>query len=81
MICFVECSIPRTKYLRDEFIENHPVNLALCRQLRRKQRCWYPDNDGLPAIDFVGCEAEWVFATEAERESELARLIAMGEPK
>lgn len=73
---FIECSVPSIAYLRGETVTNSPVNLDLCKQIRRTKLAWYPDNGGRPAIRFEGCDAEWAYNTEAEREADFARIIA-----
>lgn len=72
---FLECSVPSIRYLRGEARENHAINIDLCKKIRKVQVRWYPDNQGKPAIAFDGCDAEWAFDTENERDAEYARII------
>lgn len=76
MATFIECSVPSIVYRRGQTVENHTVNLDLCQRLRKSKLAWYPDNEGLPAIDFDGCDTKWAFKTEAERDAEYSRIVA-----
>ena len=71
---FIECSIPSIKYMRGEIVNNDPVNLSLCKSIRRGKYAWYPDNTGKPSIVFRGVETEWVFNNEKERDLEYDRI-------
>lgn len=79
---FIECSVPAVPYLRGEVIVNSAVNLSLCTVIRRGFHKWYPDNKGLPSIEFVligGANyVTWVFSTEAERDAEYAKAVSAG---
>jgi len=75
MAKFVSCSVPEVIYRRGSSVVNHAVNLDLCRKIRKSRLNWYPDNVGLPAIDFDGCDAKWTFNNETERDAEYDRLI------
>jgi hypothetical protein len=74
---FIECTVPVCTY-RGRGLPNEPVNLARCTALSRTVVRWYPNNEGLPAIHFKGCDETWAFPTAAEREAEWARIIAYG---
>lgn len=76
MATFIECSLPSVVYRRGETVTNHPVNIDLCTKVRKSRLNWYPDNVGLPAIDFDGCDAKWTFQTEAQRDAEYSLIIA-----
>jgi hypothetical protein len=78
MVYFVQCSVPSIvyRYGRDSVV-NNPVNLALCRSLSKSRYHWYPDNVGKPSILFNGCDTEWVFKSEAERDAEFDRLASI----
>lgn len=74
MKLFVKPSVKEVIY-RSVKIENNPVNILHCKQVVATILRWYPDNKGLPAIKFFGCDAQWVFETEEERDSEIQRII------
>ena len=78
MAKFIECSVPSIKYLRGEMVVNHAVNLDHCYKVRKTKMSWYPDNTGKPSIDFDGCNAQWTFNTEAERDGEYTRIMQVG---
>lgn len=75
---FVECSLPERSY-RQSVITNSAVNLSLCKQIRKSRISWYPDNKGIPSIEFVGCDAEWAYNTDAEREADYNRIISLNQ--
>ena len=75
MAKFVECSLAGRPYGRDGHITNHAVNIDLCTSLRKSRVHWYPDNTGIPSIKFEGCDTEWVFYNDKQRDEEYARLI------
>lgn len=72
--CFMTCTYTGVEY-RGEFLENPPVNLTLCTTLIKTKVKWYPDNKGIPAIKFKGCDTTWVFVTEERRDREIKRII------
>lgn len=74
---FVTSKVPRITYMRGEVIENNPPNIALCRHICKDRLAWYPDNVGKPGIHFVGCDVRWFFDSEAERDAEFDRVLAM----
>lgn len=71
---FVVCSIPEVIY-RGRAVENHAVNIDLCQKIRKTRMNWYPDNVGIPSIDFDGCDAKWAFNTMIERDTEYDRIV------
>lgn len=76
---FIECSVPEVTYLRGEVISNPAVNLTLCIAIRRERYAWYPDNEGLPSIEFFLSghrePVRWIFGTEDERNAEYVRIV------
>jgi hypothetical protein len=77
MVYFVKCSIESVRYRIDHRLINNPVNLALCTQIAKGKYAHYPDNEGLPTIEFKGCEAQWAFPTEEARDMELDRIASI----
>lgn len=75
MAHFIEPSKQFVTYLRGETIFNHPVNVDLCTSVRRDRHKWYPDNKGLPSIEFEGCDKRWVYDTDAERDADFQRVL------
>lgn len=74
MVIFVECTLPSRPY-RSSKITNHAVNLALCTSIEKSRIHWYPDNEGIPSIRFKGCDVEWAFNTDAQRDAEFERIM------
>lgn len=54
---------------------NHPVNISLCKGLVEFQEAYYPDNTGIPALRFEGCDIRWIFSDEEDRKKEIDRII------
>ena len=71
---FVKCSIESIRYMRGKIVKNRPVNLALCKSIGKGKFAWYPDNTGQPSIVFDGCDVEWAYNDEEERDSDFERL-------
>lgn len=63
-------------YRRDEFVANHPVNMALCTYIVKSKLAWYPDNEGRPAIAFKGIGVKWAYDNEEDRDKDWQRLIS-----
>lgn len=76
MAKFIECTVPSIIYLRGIKVVNHAVNIDLCKRLRKSTLNWYPDNSGKPSIEFDGCDAQWAFDKDADRDDEYAKIIA-----
>lgn len=73
---FIECKTPSIKY-RGQTVENIPVNLDLCKSVKKSNFIWYPDNTGKPAITFKGNDVEWAFDSTSDRDREFSRVIAV----
>lgn len=54
--------------------KNLAVNLDLCRAIEKDKLKWYPDNDGVPSIKFIGCKAEWIFQSMEERDEAYEKI-------
>ena len=74
-VAFVECDVPSIQYRNSTYV-NVAVNLGLCKGLSKERVAWYPDNTGKPSIVFRGCNIEWAFNTEEERDAQFDKLIA-----
>lgn len=74
MAHFITCSLESFKYWREETVVNKPVNLDLCTSIEKSQFAWYPDNAGKPSIVFNGCDVEWAYHEEADRDLEFDRI-------
>lgn len=79
MAHFIESSVPGVNYLRQTFLPNKPVNLDLCKSIEKSRLAWYPDNTGLPAIKFNGCDVEWAYHDASVRDADFER-IARNQP-
>lgn len=77
---FTQCSVPSIRYLRGQAIENLPINLSLCTAIKKFNFAWYPDNVGRPAIRFLGCDLEWVFDKDVDRDIEYDRILQIQNP-
>ncbi|WP_373092552.1 hypothetical protein [Zhongshania sp.] len=71
---FAKCSLDSIVYMRGETVTNKPVNLALCKSIRKGKFAWYPDNCGRPSILFDGCGVEWAYNSESERDADFDRI-------
>ena len=74
---FVQCTVPSVRYMHGKSLNNDPVNLAYCKRIRKSTYNWYPDNDGLPTIEFKGCGARWVFDSTEDRDKEFDRVLQL----
>lgn len=77
---FIECSTKEIRYLRGEIVENHPVNMSLCKKLVPARFAWYPDNTGKPSLRFAGTDVEWVYESKADRDADLKRILDIFKP-
>ena len=74
MTYFAKCSLESFLYRGGETVVNKPVNLALCKSIRKGNFAWYPDNTGKPSILFDGCDVEWAYNSEEARDKDFERL-------
>jgi hypothetical protein len=58
-------------------IVNHIVNISLCKGIEKFQEKYYPDNEGIPALKFKGCDIRWIFPNKNERQKEINRILEM----
>jgi hypothetical protein len=73
--CFLRCSLDSFTYGRDgEVVQNTPVNLNLCKGIKKSKFAWYPDNIGRPSILFMGCDIEWAYKNEEDRDKDYEAL-------
>lgn len=77
MIRFVVSEIAEITYLWGEKIKNRPVNIGLCTSITKSRENWYPDNVGKPSMIFKGCNAQWVFDNEQDRDKEYERILSL----
>jgi len=70
MTHFIKCSLESFLYRRDNTVTNNPVNLSLCKSIKKGKFAWYPDNEGRPSIVFEGCDIEWSYGSEKERDKQ-----------
>lgn len=70
---FATCLVESVNY-NNNTLENVPVNLALCKSINKGKYSWYPDNIGLPSIEFGGCDITWIYADESTRNSDFMRI-------
>lgn len=73
---FIQCDTPQIIY-RHSPVQNNPVNLALCKSIEKGRLNWYPDNEGKPTIKFNGCDMEWTFYTDEERDLEFDKIASI----
>lgn len=72
---FIKPPFEKLKWGRYENHRNIPVNLINVNGIKKKQLKYYPDNDGVPSIYFLGTETKnledgiiWIFNKEKERD-------------
>lgn len=66
---FIKSSVERVNY-RGNILDNHPVNLLLCKGIIKNRINWYPDNVGIPSIYFKGCDVEWAYSYVEDRDKD-----------
>jgi hypothetical protein len=71
---FAKCSLESFQYMRGEVVENKPVNLSLCKSIKKGKFAWYPDNEGKPSILFNGCGVEWAYHSKQDRDDDFERI-------
>ncbi len=77
---FVKCTVPSVRY-REHTILNNPVNMSLCSELGKGKLAYYPDNVGLPTIQFLGTgnehttQSQWTFESEAQRDIAIDSIL------
>ena len=74
MAKFIVCRVSEVSY-RDSVLVNSPVNIDLCTSIISSRLAYYPDNTGIPSLDFKGCDCKWVFSTESDRDAELNKIL------
>jgi len=74
---FLDCSVPNITYLQGQKYINQTVNLGLCTSIGKMQVKWYPDNQGKPGIFFVGCDVQWAFDSEKDRDAEYSKIVSI----
>ncbi len=71
---FITSKVNSIKYIKGAIVVNNPINISNCTSITKSRFAWYPDNTGRPAITFKGCEEEWVFDTEKDRDADFDRI-------
>jgi hypothetical protein len=74
---FITCSVEAVEY-RGYIFVNKPVNLSLCQNIEKISHRAYPDNIGIPAISFNGCNTKWVYEDDKSRHEDFLRIINTG---
>lgn len=76
---FIKSSVGELNYLRGDLVINKPVNLSLCQTVHKDRLRWYPDNTGLPTINFKMMSEDrdvmWAYKTEQERDSDYEIIV------
>lgn len=75
---FIKPPIEIVTYLRGDEIVNKAINISLCTSVKKSRLKWYPDNDGIPSIEFGGIDEKWVFNSDTYRDN-VYNLIASNE--
>lgn len=72
---FIKPPYENVRHFKYENHKNNPVNLANVNGIEKMQLRYYPDNDGIAGISFLGTETEsledgivWVFNNKQERD-------------
>lgn len=77
---FLECTLPGRAYMHSH-ITNKAVNLSICKSITKARIHWYPDNTGIPSLKFDGCDVEWGFSSDSQRDKEYDRIMSLVGPK
>ena len=56
-------------------IVNKAINISLCTSVKKSRMKWYPDNDGIPSIEFGGIDEKWVFNSDKSRDETYNLLV------
>jgi hypothetical protein len=78
---FVIPSVQHVKY-RGDIMENSPVNLSMCLTFAKGKYNRYPDNEGIPTIDFYmtgDTKLSWLYLNKETRDAEYKDLLERGE--
>jgi hypothetical protein len=77
MAKFIKCSCEGAEY-KGYAMPNSPVNIELVTQVEKIQECFYPDNAGLPAIQFHGIDKKWVYEKrqKQQRDDDYERIVS-----
>ena len=79
---FIKCSVPEVEYQASIFHLNNPINIDMCTMMKKSTMKWYPNNVGLPSIEFFGIfqnegrPATWLYNDEAARDADYERLLS-----
>lgn len=72
---FIKPPYENVRHFKYEKHKNNPVNLANVNGIEKMQLRYYPDNEGVTGISFLGTETEsledgivWVFNSKQERD-------------
>ena len=74
---FATCCIDGANY-RGAFVQNFPVNMAKVETFYKTKYRQYPDNEGIPAIRFMGlnhAEFYWVYPDERTRDDDYKYIL------
>jgi hypothetical protein len=76
---FVKCKVPVIEYWRST-ITNHPINISLVVRIRKSKEAYYPDNTGIPAIDFDTetkgeRQLKWCYNSQKDRDEDYERIL------
>lgn len=72
---FIKPPIEIVTYLRGDEIVNKAINISLCTSVKKSRLKWYPDNDGIPSIEFGGIDEKWVFNSDKSRDETYNLLV------
>lgn len=75
---FIKPPIEIVTYLRGDEIVNKAINISLCTSVKKSRLKWYPDNYGIPSIEFGGIDEKWVFNSDTYRDN-IYNLITSNE--
>ena len=66
---FIKPPYEKLEYGKYENHKNNPVNLANVKGIEKEQYKYYPDNDGVASIKFLGTKITWLFENTKERDN------------
>jgi hypothetical protein len=76
---FVQCKLTTIQY-RTYTITNHPININLIVRIRKAKEAYYPDNTGIPAIEFdteqkTDRQLKWCYNKQQDRDEDYERIL------
>jgi hypothetical protein len=70
---FTRCSCESVRFSSEGIIYNPPINLAFCVAVIKSE--YIGISFSRPSIKFTGCDIEWVYKNEGDRDRDFIRIV------